>query len=129
MSTATSNKALSLYRSILKAHRKYLPSDMRQLGDRYVQSEFRLHKKTSNNDQLDMFFTAWQDYLDQLLLTAKAKESIHAGTVDVRSKDAIANDKVFQFGADLPQGVELSKDQQEQLEKLRQEARKVGKGE
>jgi hypothetical protein len=39
ISTMTRNKALSLYKSILRAHSKYLPMEMRQLGDAYVKSE------------------------------------------------------------------------------------------
>jgi hypothetical protein len=36
------DKALALYKSILRAHSKYLPMEMRQLGDAYVKSEVRL---------------------------------------------------------------------------------------
>lgn len=39
---------LPLYRRILKAHRKYLPAEMRLLGDEYVKSEFRAHRNVDN---------------------------------------------------------------------------------
>ena len=32
-------KALSLYKNILRAHDKFLPHEMKQLGDAYVKSE------------------------------------------------------------------------------------------
>ena len=32
-------KALSLYKDILRAHDKFLPHEMKQLGDAYVKSE------------------------------------------------------------------------------------------
>ncbi|KAG5957054.1 hypothetical protein E4U58_006306, partial [Claviceps cyperi] len=39
---------LLLYRRLLRAHRKYLPAEMRLLGDEYVKAEFRLHRKVDN---------------------------------------------------------------------------------
>ncbi|KAL7474855.1 hypothetical protein ACHAWX_000045 [Stephanocyclus meneghinianus] len=34
-----SNKGLNLYKSILHAHSKHLPMEMRQLGDAYIKSK------------------------------------------------------------------------------------------
>lgn len=39
---------IPLYRRILRGHRKYLPREMRLLGDEYVKSEFRAHKDVEN---------------------------------------------------------------------------------
>jgi len=39
---------IPLYRRLLRAHRKYLPNQMRVLGDEYVRSEFRAHQKIDN---------------------------------------------------------------------------------
>lgn len=39
---------IPLYRRILRAHRKRLPSEMRLLGDEYVKSEFRAHRSSDN---------------------------------------------------------------------------------
>ena len=41
----------SLYRSILQAHRQYLPAQMRSLGDAYVKAEFRLHTRQQRQPQ------------------------------------------------------------------------------
>lgn len=39
---------LSLYRRILRVHRKKLDPESRLLGDLYVKSEFRAHKNIDN---------------------------------------------------------------------------------
>lgn len=39
---------IPLYRRILRAHRNFLPSDMRLMGDEYVKAEFRRHKEIDN---------------------------------------------------------------------------------
>lgn len=39
---------IPLYRRLLRAHRKYLPHEMRVLGDQYIKSEFRLHQNVDN---------------------------------------------------------------------------------
>ena len=43
----TRMEVLSLYRNIMKLHKKKLPADFRQLGDDYVRNEWKLHKKAS----------------------------------------------------------------------------------
>jgi hypothetical protein len=57
-----------LYRSILKAHVRLLPVNLRLLGDSYVKSEFRLHKNVSLQKEKDQFFSAWEGYLQDLTL-------------------------------------------------------------
>ena len=39
---------IPLYRRLLRTHRKFLPQEMRLLGDEYVKSEFRAHKEVEN---------------------------------------------------------------------------------
>lgn len=39
---------IPLYRRLLRAHRKHLPSEMRVLGDEYIKSEFRAHRDVEN---------------------------------------------------------------------------------
>ena len=39
---------IPLYRRLLRTHRKFLPTDMRVLGDQYIKDEFRLHKNVDN---------------------------------------------------------------------------------
>ncbi|KDR78735.1 hypothetical protein GALMADRAFT_63864 [Galerina marginata CBS 339.88] len=56
---------IPLYRRILRSHR-YLPSDMRSLGDDYVKSEFRRHKEVSNPVYIMGFLSQWKVYLDQM---------------------------------------------------------------
>ncbi len=40
---------------------------MRKLGDEYVRSEFRLHKKTTDVNHLNQFYNAWENYLKMLM--------------------------------------------------------------
>lgn len=40
-----------------------LPKEMRKLGDDYVKHEFRQHRNTSNQNQLNDFFQEWEKYL------------------------------------------------------------------
>ena len=39
---------IPLYRRLFRTHRKFLPQEMRVLGDSYIKSEFRLHQKIEN---------------------------------------------------------------------------------
>jgi len=57
------SRGVVLFRAILKEHRNKLPSHMRMLGDDYVRNEFKQHK-TAKPEQLTMFFTAWDNYLE-----------------------------------------------------------------
>ena len=59
---------LALYRSILRAHQRYLPPDARALGDAYVKEEFALHKDASDNFMVQ-FDRQWRDYLTTLRAT------------------------------------------------------------
>jgi hypothetical protein len=43
---------IPLYRRLLRAHRKFLPHDMRMLGDEYIKAEFRAHRKVDNPQHL-----------------------------------------------------------------------------
>lgn len=106
--------ALSLYRGILRAHRK-MPMEMRLLGDTYVRSEFKLHKPVTNKSQLDAFFVAWEQYLDQMMRTARKRDSVSSGTLD--QKDPVE----ASFGQHLPSDIHLSDEQKAQLEKLKEE--------
>ena len=118
------SRGISLYRSILRAHRKHLPPEMQQLGNAYLRSEFKSHK-SAKSEHLEGFFTEWEKYLDQILMTARAQVSVSAGTLDDTSTQGRRS--VFQYGKDLPHDVELSADQMAQLEKLREETSKAGR--
>ena len=39
---------------------------MKQLGDKYVKEEFRLHKKVTNETHLKNFYSGWEDYLQMM---------------------------------------------------------------
>uniref|UniRef100_A0A7S0AQM6 Succinate dehydrogenase assembly factor 3 n=1 Tax=Minutocellus polymorphus TaxID=265543 RepID=A0A7S0AQM6_9STRA len=148
---ASRTAALNLYRSILRAHANHLPPNMRGLGDTYVKNEFRLHKATTNTEQLAQFYTEWQKYLDHLQSTARARETVKSGVLDDGSNNAsnvgggmdspgvvvtsteaaVGGNKgtqgqtVFAFGTDMPKEVQLSEEQLVQLRKLREEAQKA----
>ncbi|CZR50558.1 probable acetate non-utilizing protein 9, mitochondrial precursor [Phialocephala subalpina] len=57
---------IPLYRRLLRAHRKYLPREMRLMGDEYVKSEFRAHRDTENPVHIIGFLTEWQLYAQKL---------------------------------------------------------------
>ncbi|XP_070703045.1 succinate dehydrogenase assembly factor 3, mitochondrial [Pempheris klunzingeri] len=54
----------SLYKRILVLHR-FLPLDLRALGDQYVKDEFRRHK-TASPEEVESFMTEWEGYKDTL---------------------------------------------------------------
>lgn len=57
--------AIPLYRQLLRAHRK-LPTELRQIGDAYISSEFKLHKNVENPAQMIGFLSEWQKYGQEL---------------------------------------------------------------
>lgn len=59
-------ESINLYRHILKLHR-LLPSEMRIIGDNYVKTEFRLHKKISDKNVQKTFYSEWAQYAENLL--------------------------------------------------------------
>ena len=90
---------------------------------RYVRAEFRAHRQ-AKPEHLTSFFQEWEHYLQQLNVTARARESLATGS----SSDGQGSEQVFAFGSDLdPQKHELSAEQLQQLEKLRQETEKLVK--
>ncbi|KAM8839950.1 succinate dehydrogenase assembly factor 3, mitochondrial [Spinachia spinachia] len=54
----------ALYKRILVLHR-FLPIDLRALGDQYVKDEFRRHKSAAA-EEAKGFMTEWQNYKDTL---------------------------------------------------------------
>eukprot|EP01082_Thalassiosira_pseudonana_P003335 g2830.t1 g2830 contig12:881981-882620(-) len=125
--------ALSLYKSILRAHAKYMPLEMRQLGDAYVKAEFRLHKSVTKTDQLEQFFTEWDKYLRHVEHTGRQKQSRDLGLVDSPpSSSDLSNHgqqpQQTKFGRDMTNDVEFNEEQMSQLEQLREEAARAGRG-
>lgn len=50
---------IPLYRRLLRGHRKFLPHEMRVLGDEYIKSEFRAHREVENPLHIVAFLTEW----------------------------------------------------------------------
>ncbi|TDZ13138.1 Succinate dehydrogenase assembly factor 3 [Colletotrichum sidae] len=57
---------IPLYRRLLRAHRKYLPHEMRVLGDEYIKAEFRAHRTVDNPAHLIGFLSEWQLYAQKI---------------------------------------------------------------
>lgn len=120
-----SSRAVSLYRSLLRAHKNHLPKEMRQLGDAYIKSEFKLHKN-AKPEHLDAFFQEWEKYLEHILVTARTKESLSTGAI-IDQSAARNSSEAFQYGKDLPKDIELDESKKQQLDNLRKEAEKYGR--
>jgi putative lipoic acid-binding regulatory protein len=95
------SKILSLYRSIRRIHETSLPTNLRDIGNKYLQSEFRTLKDTTKmtSKHFQNFMSEWEKYRQQLLQSQKESK----------------------FGKPLPTDVQLTAEQQEQLRKLHQE--------
>ncbi|SCU95158.1 LAMI_0F01266g1_1 [Lachancea mirantina] len=82
---------LELYRRILREHRR-LPSFQRELGDKYVKNEFKLHKDTENPLYIVGFLASWQDYLH-----AVSKGDWTEGTLSADVLDKMSPEQVTQL--------------------------------
>uniref|UniRef100_A0A9J8DE11 Succinate dehydrogenase assembly factor 3 n=2 Tax=Cyprinus carpio TaxID=7962 RepID=A0A9J8DE11_CYPCA len=89
----------SLYKRILLLHR-FMPIDLRALGDQYVKDEFRRHKSAAA-EEVTLFMAEWQNYKD---------------TLQTQILEAVGNKKLA-FGADLSEG-KLKHFQDEQIGNL-----------
>lgn len=76
------NRSLSLYRSILREHKRRLPPQMKALGDTYVKQEFRLHK-TAKPEHLNRFIQSWENYLTTLQTQSKGNIGANIDVDDV----------------------------------------------
>mmetsp|Transcript_21129 Transcript_21129/g.27102 ORF Transcript_21129/g.27102 Transcript_21129/m.27102 type:complete len:140 (+) Transcript_21129:2-421(+) len=133
---ASRNKALSLYKSILRAHDKFLPHSMRQLGDAYVKAEFRLHKN-AKPEQTQQFFVEWEKYLQHIERTGRGNQSMDVGLLDKNNPQQHPRQQQVppsmrsssdssSFGKDLSTDAVLNEEQEGQLDKLREEAARAG---
>ncbi len=97
-------EVLSLYRRILHMHQRKLVSFQKALGDNYVKTEFRLHKKATQTQAIE-FMKQWDDYRMQLEVTPS----------------------IMEIGKELPEESQdlFTNEQKEQLEKLKEETAKV----
>ncbi|KAK3906961.1 succinate dehydrogenase assembly factor 3, mitochondrial [Staphylotrichum tortipilum] len=78
-----------LYRRLLRAHRKYLPSEMRLLGDEYVKAEFRAHRSVENPVHLIGFLTEWQLYAQKIEGDSWTGEKLDPGKIEKMSDEQL----------------------------------------
>mmetsp|Transcript_23864 Transcript_23864/g.39332 ORF Transcript_23864/g.39332 Transcript_23864/m.39332 type:complete len:132 (-) Transcript_23864:538-933(-) len=124
--SSTGIKGMSLYRNILRAHARYLPHEMKQLGDAYVKAEFRLHTK-AKPEQLEGFFAEWNKYLIHVERIGREKQLVDAALIDSAPQQHGSNSnqtikRKKGFGRDVSADVAFNDEQKEQLQKLREEA-------
>ncbi|KAL9527994.1 Succinate dehydrogenase assembly factor [Sphaerulina musiva] len=79
-----------LYRRILRGHRKFLPQEMRVLGDEYVKAEFRAHQKIDNPIHIVAFLSEWQSYAQQVEGENWRGEKMDRGKIDKMSDEQLA---------------------------------------
>lgn len=91
---------IPLYRRLLRAHRKFLPAEMRVLGDEYIKAEFRAHRKVDNPAHLIGFLTEWQMYAQKIEGDAWIGDKIDEGKLA-----KLSDEQVYQL-YDLMQSIE-----------------------
>ncbi|KAK5987695.1 Succinate dehydrogenase assembly factor 3 [Cladobotryum mycophilum] len=80
---------IPLYRRLLRAHRKFLPAEMRVLGDEYIKAEFRAHRKVDNPAHLIGFLSEWQMYAQKIEGESWVGEKIDHGKLEKMSDEQI----------------------------------------
>ncbi|KAM0259520.1 hypothetical protein ACHAQJ_003246 [Trichoderma viride] len=80
---------IPLYRRLLRAHRKYLPAEMRLLGDQYIKAEFRAHRNVDNPAHLIGFLSEWQMYAQQIEGESWVGEKIDQGKLQKLSDEQV----------------------------------------
>ncbi|KAM8766180.1 succinate dehydrogenase assembly factor 3, mitochondrial [Acanthopagrus schlegelii] len=82
------SRVRSMYKRILVLHR-FLPIDLKALGDQYVKDEFRRHK-TASPEVVKSFMAEWENYKDTLQAQVLESAGERLGTI--------------KFGTDLAEG-------------------------
>lgn len=100
MSGSHVQRVLGLYKRILRLHES-LPVTLKEVGDTYVKSEFKLHK-TSSPEIARHFLHQWKVYADQLDEQFKEQESSGdsssiGSNLPVESLDELSDDQVVQL--------------------------------
>ncbi|KAK8042094.1 hypothetical protein PG993_006617 [Apiospora rasikravindrae] len=80
---------IPLYRRLLRAHRNFLPPEMRVLGDEYIKAEFRAHRNVDNPAHMIGFLTEWQLYAQKVEGDAWKGEKIDPAKVEKMSDQQI----------------------------------------
>lgn len=127
MPTTKARAALSyplrLYRRILRVHR-WLPRDLRSLGDQYVRSEFRMHRTVSDPATIQRFMHQWEAYTEQL---EDQVEGIQKG-VQLDGEGASSRNRAFGSKLDPKMLDRMTDDQIQTLWELRKEAQQNKEG-
>ncbi|KAM7195107.1 hypothetical protein V8F20_007657 [Naviculisporaceae sp. PSN 640] len=80
---------IPLYRRLLRAHRKFLPKEMRLLGDEYVKAEFRAHREVDNPVHLIGFLSEWQLYAQKIEGDSWIGEKLDKTKIDKMSDEQL----------------------------------------
>lgn len=67
------SKVRSLYKRILVLHR-FLPVDLKSLGDQYVKDEFRRHKRAAEQE-VNSFMKEWEVKNNKLIQHSQVKKN------------------------------------------------------
>lgn len=98
---------MALYRRILRSHRQ-LPSFQRDLGDKYVKAEFRLHRSLDNPVQIIGFLTEWQKYL--IFVNKNTQNDWKQYRMDETKLSKMTDDQIIQLHGLLTETKELFKE-------------------
>ncbi|XP_044192444.1 succinate dehydrogenase assembly factor 3, mitochondrial [Thunnus albacares] len=90
------SRVRSLYKRILVLHR-FLPIDLRALGDQYVKDEFRRHKNASAAEVTN-FMTEWENYKNTL--QTQVLESVGDQSSSVKFGANLSDGKLGDFQND-----------------------------
>lgn len=104
----------------------------------YTSQKFKLHKE-AKAEQVTLFYTEWEKYLDHVERTGRENKAINAGlldgvqqessqSIDTMVKQHTTTNNNRQFGQNVPNDIELNDEQKNQLIKLKEEAIKAGEG-
>ncbi|KAH6692327.1 hypothetical protein F5X68DRAFT_259014 [Plectosphaerella plurivora] len=80
---------ISLYRRLLRAHRKFLPAESRLLSDEYIKAEFRAHRNVENPAHLIGFLTEWQLYAQKIEGESWMGDKIEQNVLEKLSDDQV----------------------------------------
>ncbi|WRT67283.1 acetate non-utilizing protein 9, mitochondrial [Kwoniella shivajii] len=113
---------IPLYRRLLRAHR-YLPLEMRFMGDSYIKSEFRLTRSTDNPLHIIAFLSQWKLYLDELQASTIDSQGVWRGRrLDTDSFEKLSKEQVGQ----LYELMHATKEVWKSTDQLEQEAQEAG---
>ncbi len=86
---STERHFLRMYAAVLRCHRT-LPGPMRELGDRFVRTEFEQHKPHATSpENLRRFFVEWTHYLKNIISQAQNVMDLQQGQQQSQSQSPI----------------------------------------